>query len=270
MANGTLLVGFGKDKPGDRIELINNTERLKAEGEKAYFAFVGRDSPSIENFGDNESPTIEESLDKMIKEGIDDIAVIPFMMASGNTTNTYIPKHLGIKKEVGIYNIEKSKSVTIRYLPALGESPLIAEIIDKRIKEMGHIDSSTAVMVVSYGSQMMFNATMAQENAKRLSSKGYKNVLTAFVDYNEPTIEDCAEFMIGRGLDKIIIAPLFISEDSAFNERVCNAFDICGGDKDGTILVCNREADICIMEPIGSDMYLTEVLKAMIKSAREA
>lgn len=258
MTNGTLLVGFGIEKPGDRSVLISNAERLKVGDSNVYYAFIGRDSP-----------TIEESMQKMADDGVDNVVVIPFLMAAGEKSKVYIPRRLGIEGEVGTYNIEDSKIMTVRYTNVIGESPMIVDIIDSKIKEMGAIDSGTAIMVVTYGSQMIHSASMAQYNAEKLIEKGYKNVLTAFVDYNEPTIEDCANFLMSRGLDKIIIVPLFISEDPTFNERVCNAFSICGGEKDATVVMCNREADINIMEPIGSDPRMTDVLKSMIRKALE-
>ncbi len=257
MSKGILLIGFGSSKPNSREVLILNTEKLRASGENAYYAFIGRDNP-----------TIEDALAKMNDDGVDDIVITPFLMSTGEMSLNYIPRHVGIPRDFGTYDVERSVATKVRYTKVMGESPMISDMIDRNIRELDVFDASTGIMLVTPGSQLRYSSIMAQENANRLGLKGYNNVLTAFSDYNEPSVEDCAEFLVGRGVTRIIVVPLFIADDDNLIECIKTALGMYCNNVECTANIMGKDIEIRILGTIGTDPMITDILQDMIRVAR--
>ena len=252
MSKCTLLIGFGSNKPGNQRRMLDVASKLSAEGNDVRYAYIGGDEP-----------TISSAMKKIREDGITECTVIPFLTATGEMTTRYIPRHLGIEESYGTYNIETGSCSKINYLKAVGELPEIADIIDDMVSELDVEDDSTGIMLITYGSQLRYNSLMAQAHVDALMAKGHAHVLTAFLDYNEPTIEDCETFMIRRGAEKIIAVPVMIAENGEDVDRIPEGLGIAKGTDFGTINVSGRDVDIYLTKAVGENDAIVGVIRKM-------
>lgn len=256
MTKGVLLIGFGSNKPDNQKAMMDVITRLQPLIGSVYHAFIGGDEP-----------TIGSAVKKMAENGIDEAVVIPFLTATGEMSMRYIPRHLGIGEDPGDYVIKTPAEMTIHYTRVLGENPGISDIIHRKIVELDVEDDTTGVMLITHGSQLRYNSQMAQAHADRLTAMGHQHVLTAFMDFNEPTVEDCKNFMIGRGASKIIAVPLMLASDENHNENIPDSLGIDRNSSFGAVNRSGRDVDIYLTRPVGTDDGIIDILKQMISSA---
>ena len=94
------LIGFGSSRPYNKEAMLYNINLLKKAGVKnTYYAFIGR-----------EGPTVQEMMDTVRKDGIKRLAVIPFLMATGEMSIKYIPDKLGISGRYGEHEVDGMES----------------------------------------------------------------------------------------------------------------------------------------------------------------
>ena len=255
MSEGVLLIGYGSDKPYNHDALLSNADRLRASGLNTYIAFIGA-----------EEPTIRSAMKLMAEDGVNDVVVIPFMMSSGEMTFSYIPRQMGLDDDR--YKDYAVKGTIVHYVRPVGEYPGIVDIIEKHVNSVTDIDNNTGIMLITHGSQMKYNAQMAQRNADELTRRGYKNVFTAFLDHNEPSIGDCARFMMGIGVKKIIAVPLIISTGSHVNCNIPRHLGIPENTNSGTSIMFGNEMDVYITGAIGVDDDFSDLLRDIVADAR--
>lgn len=254
MSKGVLLIGYGSDKPYNHDALISNADKLRKSGFNTYIAFIGA-----------EEPTIRSSMKLMSEDGVNEVVVIPFMMSSGEMTFSYIPRQLGLDDDrYKDYNV---KGMIIHYVKPVGESPDIVNIIEKHVRSMTDIDNNTGIMLITHGSQMKYSAQMAQRNVDELTKRGYKNVFTAFLDHNEPSIGDCARFLMGIGIDKIIAVPLIISTGSHVDRNIPRCLGLPENTRCGTSILFGNEIDVYITGAIGVDDEFSDLLESIIEGS---
>ena len=252
MTKGTLLIGFGSNKPDNQKAMADVVMRVRTGLSNVYFAYIGGDEP-----------TIGSAIKKMSEDGIDDVTVIPFLTATGEMSMRYIPRHLGIEEDPGVYELSSPK-MTIRYCNVIGEHPNITDIIEKKVASLNIEDDTTGIMLITHGSQLRYNSKMAQAHADRLTDNGHKHVLTAFLDYNEPTIEDCVKFMANRGANKIIAVPLLMASDDNHNEHIPEALGIGKSSDFGSVNISGKDVDIYLTKPVGTDDGILEIIKDLV------
>ncbi len=254
MSKGVLLIGYGSDKPYNHDALLSNADKLRKAGFNTYIAFIGPDEPNIRS-----------AMKLMTEDGIDDVVVIPFMMSSGEMTFSYIPRQLGLDDDR--YKDYKVRDMIVHYVRPIGEHPGIVDIIEKHINSVSDIDNETGIMLITHGSQMKYSAQMAQKNADELTKKGYKKVFTAFIDHNEPSIGDCARFMMGTGVKRIIAVPLIISTGLLVNCNIPRYLGLPENTDSGTSIQFGDEIDVFITGAIGVDDGFTDLLMDIIRGA---
>ena len=257
MSKAVLLIGFGSNKPDNQKAMMDVVTRMNSQMSNVYHAFIGGDEP-----------TIESAMKRMLENGIDDVTVIPFLTASGEMSMRYIPRHLGIEEDPGVYEVSSPGKMTVRYSKVIGENPKVSDIIEGKVSELGIEDDSTGIMLITHGSQLRYNSMMAQAHADRLMSMGHKHVLTAFLDYNEPTIEDCERFMIGRGANKIVAVPLLMASDDNHNEHIPESLGIGKNNDFGSINIAGKDVDIYLTKPVGTDDGILDIIKDIVSSSQ--
>ena len=253
MSKAVLLIGFGSNKPDNQKAMMDVVTRINPEVSNVYHAFIGGDEP-----------TIESSMKRMLENGVDDVTVIPFLTASGEMSMRYIPRHLGIQEDPGVYEVSSPGKMTVRYKKVIGEHPNVSEIIDRKVEELNVEDDTTGIMLITHGSQMRYSSLMAQAHADMLTAMGHKHVLTAFLDYNEPTIEDCERFMIGRGATKIIAVPLLMASDDNHVEHIPESLGIGKNSDFGSINIAGKDVDIYLTKPVGTDDGIITIIKDIV------
>ncbi|MEM3382927.1 MAG: sirohydrochlorin nickelochelatase [Nitrososphaerales archaeon] len=117
---GLILVGHGSKLPysKENLEKLASILKKKSRFKVVEVSFIVRDSPKI-----------PEAIEKVIKQGIRKIVLIPTFLAHGVHTERDIPEMLELKKEESTL---KSQGVEIIYGEPLGSDERIAEIIEEK------------------------------------------------------------------------------------------------------------------------------------------
>ncbi len=257
MSKGIMIVGYGTRKGNLESILEVQRKRLLCRGWKnveiAYFRVS--------------KPTIQESLDKMVKDDVDDIVVLPYYIAEGTLTKELIPDKLGIGYlDEADLEID-GKTVTIHIAPAFGNSFILTDIICDRIAGAdGDLDSG--ILILGHGTRhrSQYNMHVIKLNAERLRNKGYKHVTYAFNEFCKPTIKDALDELERSGVKKIVAIPLFIAMGLHLGDEIPEQMGIPSYSTGGDVVINGRTINIAYTRPMEDDSRLTDYLD---QTARE-
>ncbi|MDR0335093.1 MAG: sirohydrochlorin nickelochelatase [Methanomassiliicoccaceae archaeon] len=124
---GILIIGHGSKLNYNRDIMELHAKRLKEKGFKNVY--IG--------FNETSAPLIEETLERMVKDGVDVIYALPLFIASGVHLTEDIPGKLGIppNSSGGVAEI-CGKKVTVKYASPIGDDPRITEILAEKIAKL--------------------------------------------------------------------------------------------------------------------------------------
>ena len=253
---GVMIVGHGSRYEYNKKIMELQVQRLEAMGfENIYIGF-----------NETSSPSIQESLQKMVDDGIDEIIAVPFFIASGLHMTRDIPGKLRIAADDRDKMIEvNGKKVMMHFETPFGEDPLLATILHEKLRLMDSRKGVTGVMVMGHGSRLAFNKEIIMLNAERLTKAGVKNVYYAFNEFNEPKIEETMEKMLATGVTEIIAMPLFISAGDHLKNDIPEKIRLKDGIYEGTFDHKGVTITVKYATPVGEDPRLTEVFAAKIR-----
>lgn len=212
-------------------------------------------------FNETSFPSLEEAATDMVRDGYDDIVVLPFFVASGlHVTRDFPVKHFGLPREAteGTWECD-GKQVRIRIEQPFGEEPLLAEILSERVDELSTPGKRTSVIVMGHGSRLPYNREVVELNAQRLRDRGH-TVYVGFNEFDEPKIEDVIPGMIDDGAEEIVALPLFISLGKHLTMDVPAKLGIENFSDGGTVHRDGRDVEVRYAQPIGADPRLVDVL----------
>jgi sirohydrochlorin cobaltochelatase len=127
MKEGVLIIGHGSRLNSNKDIVELNAQRLRDMGFKNVYT----------GFNEMSEPAIEETLEKMAKDGIDTIYALPLFISSGVHLTEDIPEKMGIPiNTCGGTAVIAGKKVFIKYATSIGDDPRIADILADRIKGM--------------------------------------------------------------------------------------------------------------------------------------
>ncbi|MCL2607880.1 MAG: hypothetical protein FWD92_04950 [Methanomassiliicoccaceae archaeon] len=245
---GIMLIGHGSRYGYNKKVMELHADRLRAMGFKNVYT----------GFNEISRPLIEETLIEMADDGIDEITAIPFFIDSDMHT-TDVPPKLRLKNGEKYAEIDVSgKRIMMHLGTPFGEDPLLARILHERIKEMDSGNGKTGVMVIGHGSKLPYSKDAIILNAERLTEMGH-NVHYAFNEFNDPKIEDVLERMAEKGMDEIIVLPLFISSENHRN-GIPEKIRLKGGASEGTFEHKGKKIIVKYALPIGRDPRITDLL----------
>ena len=254
---GVALVGFGSSRPYNREAMLFCLDGLKKAGYKnTYYAFIGRESPSI-----------PEMVESARKNGIQKLVVVPFLMSTGEMSLKYIPQKLGID---GFYGEQVSSlpgNITVKYIRPVGESSATYDIYDDLIKHTPAGKGKKALMLISHGSKMGYRYGLMDNVKKELGHMGYRDIYTASVEFEEPSVEECAEQMVKDGIRHIIAVPLLLASGIHHKEDIPVALGLKEGMSKGTARIWDRDIRIDITSPIGKHPKMKEVISCIVENA---
>ena len=253
---GIMIVGHGSRYPYNKKIMELQVLRLKAMGfENIYIGF-----------NETSSPSIEESLLKMVADGIDEVIAVPFFIASGLHMTRDIPGKLRIGADDKDKVIDvNGKKVMMHFEAPFGEDPLLATILQEKLNLLDSGKGVTGVMVMGHGSRLKFNKEVIMLNAERLTKAGVKNVYYAFNEFNEPKIEETLEKMLAAGVTEVIAMPLFISSGDHLKNDIPEKIRLKDGIPEGIFDYKGKTITVKYATPVGEDARLTEVFAAKIK-----
>ncbi len=250
-----MLVGYGTRKGNLDEVLETQVRRLRCREwdnvEPAFFRVS--------------KPTIQESLDKLVAAGADEIVVVPYYIAEGTLTKELIPQKLGIDCECGTVEID-GKEVTIHMAPAFGVTRDLTDIICDRIADAGG-DRDCGILVLGHGTRYtsLANMYVVKINAERLEAIGYKNVAYAFNEFCEPSIKDALNLLESKGVTKIIAIPLFVAMGLHLGEEIPEQIGIPAYSDGGEITLNGRTIEVRYTRPMEADPRLLDNVEAKIK-----
>lgn len=252
MTTGIMIAGHGSTMAFNKGVLDMQADLLRSRGYDNVY--VGFNEFSI--------PSIRETAEEMVKDGYDDIIVLPFFVASGLHVTRDIPmKHFGLPRDAtdGEVEIER-KRVRVRIEQPFGEDPNLTDILAERIEELRTPGKDTRVIVMGHGSRLSFNSDVVTLNAKRLEERGYGKVYVGYNEFNEPKIEDVIPKMIDDGAEEIIALPLFISLGKHLTMDVPGKLGIEDFSDGGIVHRNGRDVELKYAVPVGGDPRLCDVL----------
>lgn len=257
ITEGVALIGFGSSRPYNREAMLFCLDGLKKSGYKrTYYAFIGRESPSI-----------PEMMEAAKNDGIEKLTVVPYLMSTGEMSLKYIPQKLGIN---GFYGEQVSTlpgDVKVKYLRPIGESPATSEIYDDLIRHTPAGKGKKALMLISHGSKVGYRYGLMDSVKKELGHMGYKDIYTASVEFEEPSIQECAEQMVKDGIRHIIAVPLLLASGIHHREGIPEALGLKEGMTKGTARIWDRDIRIDITSPIGKHPKMKEIIVDIAENA---
>ena len=256
---GILIIGHGSRYGYNKKIMELQADRLAAMG--FGNVYIG--------FNETSAPSIEESMARMADDGIEEVIAMPFFIASGLHMTRDIPPKLGLSGGVRDAAVKiKGKNMMVHFGTPFGDEPLLAKILHEKILELDGKKGRTGVMVVGHGSKLPYNKDTIMLNAERLSAMGHKDVYHAFNEFNDPRIEPTLEEMIRKGVDEVIVLPLFISPGDHLKNDIPEKIGLKDGMPEGTIERNGRMITVRYAPPVGQDPRLTDVLAEKIRAYR--
>ena len=254
---GVALVGFGSSRPYNREAMMFCLDGLKKAGYKhTYYAFIGRESPSI-----------PEMVESARKDGMERLVVVPFLMSTGEMSLKYIPQKLGIE---GFYGEQVSSlpgNITVKYIRPIGESSGIYDIYDDLIKHTPAGKGKKALMLISHGSKMGYRYGLMDNVKKELGHMGYRDIYTASIEFEDPPVDECAEQMVKDGIRHIIAVPMLLASGIHHKEDIPVALGLKEGMTKGTARIWDRDIRIDITPPIGKHPKMKEIISHIVENA---
>ncbi|MCQ2052866.1 MAG: sirohydrochlorin cobaltochelatase [archaeon] len=253
---GVLIIGHGSNYRYN--EHIMELQRQRLQGMGFEDVYIG--------YNEMSKPSIEESLSKMIADGINEVIAMPFFVASGLHMERDIPPKLFLKNGEHDKNIEvDGKKLVMHFGEPFGNDPLLTEILKEKASELG-ASSDSAIIIVGHGSKLPYNKEVVMENAKRLSKMGISNVYYAFNEFNRPTIEEVIDEIIKGDICEIIVLPLFISKGDHLINDIPPKIHLTDGACECTFEHDGKMITVRYAEPIGEDPRLTDLFATKIRS----
>ena len=253
---GIALIGFGSSRPYNKEAMMHNINLLKKAGvKKTYYSFIGR-----------EGPTVQDMMGEVMKDDIDKLTVIPFLMATGEMSLKYIPEKMGIAGRYGEHTIESPRKLEIVYNRPIGESPKVAEMLDDMIRHCPAGKGKKAIMLITHGSKVGYRSDLMAMTKDRMFKLGYRDIYCASVEFEEPTIDECAEKMVKEGVRHIIAVPLLIASGIHLKEDIPVALGLKEGMSKGTARIWDRDIRIDITQPIGKHPMMADVIKDILEN----
>jgi sirohydrochlorin cobaltochelatase len=254
---GIMIIGHGSRYEYNKKIMELQADRLTAMGFKNVH--IG--------FNETSHPFIEETLIRMAEDGIEEIAAIPFFIASGLHITRDIPPKLRLNDNEKDATIDvNGKKILMHFGGPFGDNPLLARILHERIKELDSGKGRTGVMIVGHGSRLPYNMDTVILNAKRLTDMGHEDVYYAFNEFNEPDIGTVLDVMLEKGINEIIVLPLFISLGDHLKNDIPSKIRLKDGVSEGTFDHKGSNVAVKYALPIGQDPRLTEVIAAKVNS----
>ncbi|MDR0198261.1 MAG: sirohydrochlorin cobaltochelatase [Methanomassiliicoccaceae archaeon] len=127
MKEGVLIIGHGSRLSFNKDIVELQAQCLRDKGFKNVYA----------GFNELSEPTIEDTLEKMVKDGIDTIYALPLFISSGIHLTEDIPEKIGIPiNSDGGTAVIAGKKVFIKYATPIGDDPKVTEILAEKIAKM--------------------------------------------------------------------------------------------------------------------------------------
>jgi len=122
---GIMIIGHGSKLPYNSEVMNFHADRLREMGYKTYIGF-----------NEMNHPDIDETMQKMLDDGMKQIIVLPLFIAAGKHLIEDVPPrlHLSTMETRGVYHYD-GRDVIISYALPIGSDPRLSDILAEKIRK---------------------------------------------------------------------------------------------------------------------------------------
>jgi len=152
---------------------------------------------------DNASPSIRSALAGLVADGVRDVAVLPLLLtpASHSKTDVAASVQAGRLEHPGL---------RLRYGRPLGPSPVLVDVLARRLAEAGARDEDPVVLVAGGALDPDANAQVAATARLLYEGRSWPSVDLAFASTARPTVPEALERLQAGGHRRASVARYFL------------------------------------------------------------
>lgn len=192
----TVLLGVAHGSKDDGVQqvvrdLLSSVERLRP-GLRTHPAYV-----------DNASPSMRAAIADLVRDGVDDLAVVPLLLTPASHSKT------DVAASVQAVRVEHP-DVRIRYGRPLGPHPTLVDVLAGRLAEAGARDGDAVVLVAGGSLDPDANAQVAATARLLWEGRAYASVDVAFASTTRPTLREALDRLRLLGARRVVVAQYFL------------------------------------------------------------
>jgi sirohydrochlorin cobaltochelatase len=248
MKTAIMLIAHGARESEGKDCLTQNSARLKEiTGLETYGGYL------------HIQPSIGETAEKMVGDGIERIIAIPLFIFPGYLTDVTVRKSLGIEPGSSEGRFEcGGRSAEVIFTGTFGDHPLMESVITDVCAKYNSSPADTTVMLIFHGNKNGAGKEYVDRCVGYLSDRGY-TVMAAYNEFQEPTVEKAAETLIAEGKNVLAI-PMFVSPGSHTVSDIPPKLGLDGSD----VRSIGNGRTLRYAQEIGMHPGITEILRARL------
>jgi sirohydrochlorin cobaltochelatase len=193
----TVLLGVAhgsKDESSQQVvrDLLTAAERRR-RGLRAVPAYI-----------DNASPSIAAAVEELVRDGVDDLAVVPLLLTPASHSKTDVAGSVQASRQL-------HPNLRIRYGRPLGPHPALVDVLAQRLTEAGARQSDAVVLVANGALDPDANAQVATTARLLFERGGYASVDIAFASATKPTLPEALDRLRRLGTERAAVAQYFLA-----------------------------------------------------------
>ncbi len=152
---------------------------------------------------DNASPSVPRALAQLVADGESDVVLLPYLLtpASHSKTDVAASVQQGRRAHPGL---------RLRYGRPLGPSPVLVELVDRRLREAGARPEDPVVLVAGGALDPDANAQVAATARLLWEGRSWPSVDVAFASTTGPTVPEALERLRTLGATRVAVARYFL------------------------------------------------------------
>ncbi|WP_085993112.1 sirohydrochlorin chelatase [Oceanobacillus senegalensis] len=185
-------------------------------------------------------PNVEQGMERLIKLGATEIAIVPVLLLSAGHYFQDIPEEIQQLKD-------KYPNIHFSYGRPLGVQERLIHILKERIEEKNiPVDQAAKVLVVGRGSSNPQTKVDVEWIGKKLQEvTGFKHVNVCYLAACTPLFEESLKQALDQGHSKVFVVPYlwFTGYLMRFIERKINDLD-----REDKVVLCHHLGDHPVMQ----------------------
>jgi len=125
------------------------------------------------------------------------------------------------------------------------------------------------ILLLGHGSSLPYNKKLVEETANMLRKKHEITVHTAFLNMDEPTIQEALKELCNSGINRVVALPLFLAHGVHTLQDIPAQLGLENGSRKTTIKHGNNNIEILYAEPLGADPAIAELAYQRAREALE-
>jgi len=124
------------------------------------------------------------------------------------------------------------------------------------------------MLLVGHGSTMPYNKELVESTGQMIAAQTSEFIVKcAFMNMNQPSIEEALAAFKKEAIDVLVVVPLFLAKGVHIEKDIPSVIGLPEGKKKGTFVLNGRTIPLVYADPIGTDPLLANL---MVKNARKA